>query len=157
MSSDLIPITAITNPPPKPVATSGSSTLDKDAFLKLLVAQLKYQNPMSPTDPSQFMAQSAQFTMVEKLTDLSDAITQQLATEKNMSAASLLSRTVEWQASDGTRGTGVVKGVRVTADGPELQVGDQQVPLSQVLTVTETPTAPPAAPPAAPATAPTTA
>ena len=42
-------------------------TAGKDMFLKLLVAQLKYQNPMEPVDSSQFMAQTAQFTMVEKL------------------------------------------------------------------------------------------
>jgi len=42
-------------------------TIGKDMFLKLLVAQLKYQNPMEPVDSSQFMAQTAQFTMAEKL------------------------------------------------------------------------------------------
>src|SRR5688500_15735757 len=35
-------------------------TIGKDTFLKLLVAQLKYQNPMEPVDSSQFMAQTAQ-------------------------------------------------------------------------------------------------
>src|SRR6266705_6063419 len=47
-------------------ATSGKE-LDKDAFLKLLVAQLKYQDPDKPADPTAFMAQTAQFTMIEKL------------------------------------------------------------------------------------------
>ncbi len=48
-----------------------SSTLDQDTFLKLLVAQLKYQDPSSPSDPTQFMSETAQFTVVQKLDALS--------------------------------------------------------------------------------------
>ena len=54
-------------------AAKDGSKLDKDAFLKLMVAQLKYQNPMSPTDPSAMMAQTAQFTMVESLQAISQS------------------------------------------------------------------------------------
>jgi len=59
-----------TSGPTSPVAGGKDKSKDlgdKDTFLKLLVAQLKYQNPMEPVDSSQFMAQTAQFTMVEKL------------------------------------------------------------------------------------------
>ncbi|MEZ5408086.1 MAG: flagellar hook capping FlgD N-terminal domain-containing protein [Acidimicrobiales bacterium] len=49
-----------------------SSTLDKDAFLKLLVAQLKYQDPMQPSSSEEFIATTAQFTMVEKLDQLTE-------------------------------------------------------------------------------------
>jgi flagellar basal-body rod modification protein FlgD len=47
-----------------------SSTLDKDAFLKLLVAQLKYQDPMNPSSNEEFIATTAQFTTIEKLDEL---------------------------------------------------------------------------------------
>ena len=40
---------------------------DKDMFLQLLVAQMRYQDPTNPTDSSQFLAQSAQFTALEKM------------------------------------------------------------------------------------------
>ena len=55
--------------------------LDENTFLKLLVAQLKYQNPLQPTDPSTFMAQTAQFTQVEKLNQLVQMQTQQQMTD----------------------------------------------------------------------------
>ena len=50
-----------------------ATEMDKDTFLKLLVAQLKYQDPLSPADPQQFLAQSAQFTTVEKLEEIAAA------------------------------------------------------------------------------------
>ena len=43
-----------------------NDTSDKDMFLQLLVAQMKYQDPMNPTDSSEFLSQSAQFTALEK-------------------------------------------------------------------------------------------
>ncbi len=49
-----------------------SNSLDKDAFLKLLVAQLKYQDPMKPSSSEEFIATTAQFTMVEKLDQLTE-------------------------------------------------------------------------------------
>lgn len=60
-------------------ATGGKKTLDKDAFLQLFVTQLKHQDPMSPLQPDQLAAQLAQFTSVEQLTQLNDAMTGQTA------------------------------------------------------------------------------
>ena len=44
---------------------------DKGTFLKLLVAQLKYQNPLNPADGVQFVTQLAQFTQLEQSTNMS--------------------------------------------------------------------------------------
>ena len=49
--------------------------LDRDAFLKLLVAQLKYQDPTKPADASQMVAQSAQLTMVDRLNEIASQLT----------------------------------------------------------------------------------
>jgi flagellar basal-body rod modification protein FlgD len=48
------------------VETSSGDVATKDTFLKLLVAQLKNQNPLSPTDGTQFLTQLAQFTQLEQ-------------------------------------------------------------------------------------------
>ena len=60
-------MTAI-NPLSSPQATAASlantNQLNQDTFLKLLVAQMKYQDPLSPTDSTQFLTQTAQFTTV---------------------------------------------------------------------------------------------
>lgn len=54
--------------PTDPTATTaGNNTLNEDTFLTLLVAQLKYQDPMNPADSTQFLTQTAQFTQVETL------------------------------------------------------------------------------------------
>lgn len=53
---------------------AGNSELGKDAFLKLLVTQLKNQDPENPMDGQQMIAQLAQLTQVEKLTDISDKL-----------------------------------------------------------------------------------
>jgi flagellar basal-body rod modification protein FlgD len=46
----------------------------KDTFLKLLVAQLRYQNPLDPTDSVQFVTQLAQFSQLEQTTQMSEDI-----------------------------------------------------------------------------------
>src|SRR4051794_28280665 len=69
-----------------------SQDFDKDTFLKLLVAQLKYQDPSNPADATQFMSQTAQFTMVEKLDALSTLDQKVLDASRMQSAASLIGR-----------------------------------------------------------------
>ena len=47
-----------------------SQVLDKDAFLKLMMVQLQNQNPLSPTDNTEYMNQMAQFSSVEQLSNI---------------------------------------------------------------------------------------
>lgn len=47
---------------------------DKDMFMKLLVAQLKNQDPLSPQDGAAFVAQLAQFNSLEQLTNIRESI-----------------------------------------------------------------------------------
>jgi flagellar basal-body rod modification protein FlgD len=56
-------------------ATTKSTTfIDKNAFLNLLVSQLKYQDPMDPMKADQFMSQLAQMTQVEQLQNISQSL-----------------------------------------------------------------------------------
>ena len=139
--SDLIPISAVGDPTwgRPPTTTQPGDQLGKDAFLKLLVAQLKYQNPMSPSDPNQFMAQTAQFTMVEKLEQLAVESTQQRAYTASLTATSLLGRTVTWTGGDGTEQTGLVTGSSFGTAGATLHIGDQRVALDQIRSVISNP------------------
>lgn len=52
-------------------AATAETTIGKDVFLKMLVAQLKNQNPLSPLDGTDFAAQLAQFSSLEQLTNMS--------------------------------------------------------------------------------------
>ena len=47
------------------------STMDKEAFLKLLVAQMKYQDPLEPTSNTEFVSQYAQFSSLEQMQNMS--------------------------------------------------------------------------------------
>lgn len=54
---------------------SGSkSDLDKDAFLQLLVTQMKYQDPMNPGDSTEYMSQLAQYSSLEATMNISDSL-----------------------------------------------------------------------------------
>lgn len=120
-------------------AVSGTSDqFGKDTFLKLLVAQLKYQNPMSPTDGTQFLAQTAQFTMVEKLEELVKQATEAASSDRISAAASFLGKKVAYNTTDGDAKVGVVLGFTIDpSTGPVLRVGQDDVPIVMVHAVTE--------------------
>jgi flagellar basal-body rod modification protein FlgD len=118
---------------PTPSATRKTGgELGKDDFMKLLVAQLRYQDPSSPTDPSAFMAQTAQFTMLEKLSALADSQQQLVAAQLQFGASNLVGKTVSYTGADGKEATGVVSAATITGSNPTVRVGNTDVPLSSV-------------------------
>jgi flagellar basal-body rod modification protein FlgD len=127
-----------------------TDTLGKDAFLKLLVAQLRYQDPSKPTDSSQFMSQTAQFTQVEKLDEIAKANTEMLAAQTLFATSALVGRTVTYTGTDGSDVSGVVTSASFGPTGPILKVGTTatEVPVSAVKEIRQS-VAAPAAPPAA--------
>src|SRR3954451_6188629 len=113
-------------------AASPSNAMNKDTFLKLLVAQLKYQNPMSPTDSTQFLQQTATFTQVENLQDILTKTTDLLAAQQNSQATNMLGDKITATGANGKDITGIVTGMRLTADGPVLKVNGTEVNLGAV-------------------------
>ena len=116
----------------KPVVPVGKDQFGQDTFLKLLVAQLRYQDPTNPTDGSQFLAQTAQFTTLEKLTEVARLETELLAAQRVLQASGLLGRTVTYPDADGKDVSGVVTGAKLGPAGPVLTVGGKDVPVAQV-------------------------
>ncbi|MFT7597610.1 MAG: flagellar basal-body rod modification protein FlgD [Acidimicrobiales bacterium] len=105
------------------VSNAPSSSLDKDAFLKLLVAQLRFQDPLNPSDPAEFMATTAQFTTIEKLDELTkQGASNAIVTGLSM-ASSLVGRTVDYLDPDDVRQSGVVSSAQVI-DGQVKLVTD---------------------------------
>ncbi|NNM35245.1 MAG: hypothetical protein HKO53_19375 [Gemmatimonadetes bacterium] len=69
--------------------------LGKEEFLELLVTQLRYQDPLNPSDPEDFAAQLAQFTSLEQLININDQLEGQAQTSavlaQNINAGAALS------------------------------------------------------------------
>jgi len=127
------PYTSITPEAPiaKPNTTGGG--LDKDAFMKLLVAQLKYQSPDSPVDSADFMAQTAQFSQMETMQNMAKLQTQILNSQQSAEATGMLGQKITFaSAQGGPDVTGVVSGVKLGSGGPILKVGDMEVPIGSV-------------------------
>ena len=101
-----------------------SSLLGKDQFLKLMMAELQNQNPMSPnsSDPMQFVSELAQFTQVEQATYTAQSTAQSAQANQAAQALALLGHTVSYIDTSGYRGTGVVQKVDFTSSGPTLTV-----------------------------------
>lgn len=66
---------------------TSKSTLGKDDFLKLMISQLKNQDPLSPMDGTQYAAQLAQFSSLEQLTNLNDAVKLSMETNSQLTQA----------------------------------------------------------------------
>lgn len=116
--------------------TQNRSLMGTDDFLKLLVAQLKNQDPMNPTSGTEFMAQTAQFSAVEKLTQLNQQYTDMITAQRAVEATAFLGRTVGYTDSMGNPASGLVSSVTLAVGGPVLHIGTTDVPLASISTVT---------------------
>ncbi len=127
---------AAASTPASESASSALGQLGSDAFLKLLVAQLRYQNPMAPNDGAAMLQQTAQFTSVETLQAISESNQQMMGLQQVTLAMSVVGKEVTALDPSGSRVVGIVGSVRFTADGPILDVDGSQIPLDNVLEVT---------------------
>jgi flagellar basal-body rod modification protein FlgD len=114
---------------------AGNQKLGQQEFLKLLITQLTNQNPLSPEDDKEFLAQMAQFSTVEGVNNITSSISQ-------VQAAALIGKSVDSTVvTDGVASklTGVVKAVSFQQDGAHLTVNDgkndHDITLSQVETI----------------------
>lgn len=123
---------------PTPPTTYATSQVDrgdqmgKDTFLKLLVAQMRYQDPSKPVDSSQMIAQTATFTQVEKLEQIARTSATSLVLQEHAAAGAMVGRHVTYTDTTGTPVTGLVSSVRLASgdseavavvDGLQVQVG----------------------------------
>ncbi|HET7387498.1 MAG TPA: flagellar hook capping FlgD N-terminal domain-containing protein [Nocardioidaceae bacterium] len=126
-------------------ALAATNQLGKDTFLKLMVAQLRNQDPMHPTDSTQFLAQTAQFSTLEQLEEVASQSAAAYSAQMAFGASSLVGKSVSYLADDGSTARGAVTAVRFASAGPVLSVGGAQggqpvdVPLNQLVSVGATP------------------
>jgi flagellar basal-body rod modification protein FlgD len=113
-------------------------TLGQDDFLKLLIAQLTTQDPLSPQKDTEFISQMASFSSLEQTRSMQADLARLRADQQVLQANSLLGRTVEVQVDEVTRTSGLVSAVLMEAGKPNVVVGDQSYDLSRVLVIAPT-------------------
>ncbi|SDY71974.1 flagellar basal-body rod modification protein FlgD [Evansella caseinilytica] len=128
---------------------AASSSLDKDAFLKILITQLQYQDPLNPMEDKEFIAQMAQFSSLEQVTNLNSTMQkfiEQQTEYQLISNSELLGKQVEWneQVTDEEGNTtikvmtGIVTAVKFNNGTAELIVdGEYTIAPKNVLKVTQ--------------------
>jgi len=126
--------------------TSTSSSVNQNArlgmedFLKVLLTQLTYQDPLKPMDNQQFMAQMAQFTSLEQTQQLNTKLEQLINNQASLQSIGLLGRTVDVSSGSSTL-TGTVSSLSFKDKSPVLTLTASggtvypDIPLSQLLAV----------------------
>ncbi|HEV7624797.1 MAG TPA: flagellar hook capping FlgD N-terminal domain-containing protein [Amnibacterium sp.] len=122
-----------------PATRTPTQAFDSQMFLKLLVTQLKNQDPSSPMDSTQMISQTSQLASMQQLTSLNSATTESYNLQMRSAAANVLGKTVSWTDAAGTAKTGVATAVSFSGTTPSVTVGADTVALT-ALTGISTPT-----------------
>jgi len=107
-----------------------NAALDKNDFLKILITQLSHQDPTQPMDDKAFIAQMAQFSSLEQMTNMSDGLAKVATLVAKSQAVGLLGNAVDI-SNGGETVSGTVEAV-TGGDYPQLLVNGQYYDYSQV-------------------------
>jgi len=103
----------------------------KENFLKLLVAQLKNQDPINPLDNQQLTSQLAILSQVESLENIKNSQFDMI----NVSVSSLLGAKVRGVKESGVEIFGVVNSIRMTDKGPLLETANGELELKEIIEI----------------------
>lgn len=120
-----------------------SNELGKDAFMSLLVEQMKNQDPMAPTSNDQFIAQLAQFSSLEEMQGVNENLVALAYLQQNNAlmaqltdSSALIGKNVEYtDLSSGELTSGIVDSVRLEDGTAVLRIDGKDVPLTTVSAV----------------------
>jgi flagellar basal-body rod modification protein FlgD len=107
-----------------------SSVLDRNDFLKILITQLSHQDPTQPMNDKEFVAQMAQFSSLEQITNMSEGLSKVADLISRSQAVGLLGTAVE--ISDGAQTVSGVVDAVTGGNFPQLLVNGQYYDYSQV-------------------------
>ncbi len=112
--------------------TAPSNELGKQEFLKILMTQLKNQDPLSPMDDREFIGQMAQLSTLEATNNLGNQIGAMIAIQQQTQALEMVGRQIEYVDVNGQVQQGKVTGARLDGQPPLLVLGEKQVPVTWV-------------------------
>lgn len=112
------------------------NSLGKDSFLKLLVTELKHQDPTRPMEDKEFIAQMAQFSTLEQMSNLNKEFKNLITSARSSEAYGLLGRHVDtFDTEKQKRVSGVVSSVFYQGDEIMLRIGTEEVAMKNVSSV----------------------
>lgn len=113
--------------------------LDKDAFLQILVTQLRYQDPSKPQDTDAFVAQMSQFTMLEQMFNMNKNLESLIQSALTGQVLDLIGKEVKVLVEEDEVITGTVEAVSLSGAEPQLLVGGKYYPPGLVFQVNQSP------------------
>ncbi|MDQ0860122.1 flagellar hook assembly protein FlgD [Bacillus sp. V2I10] len=117
----------------------GKSSLGKDDFLKILIAQLQNQDPLNPMEDKEFISQMASFSSLEQMTNMSTQLSDFIQLQVNdgiLKYSEMIGKQVEWESSEG-KSSGIVKSIKQSGADIILEMQDgQEVPSALITKVT---------------------
>ncbi|MGN8051352.1 flagellar hook assembly protein FlgD [Curtobacterium sp. 22159] len=120
-------------------ANSRSQTMDSDVFMKLLVTQLRNQDPSSPMDTNQMISQQTQLAMMEQITNQTTTANENFSLQMRIAAANLVGKQVSYtDATTGKDVTGTATAVSYAASVPTVTVNGKEVNLDVISGITTT-------------------
>jgi flagellar basal-body rod modification protein FlgD len=114
---------------------SGSASMGKDDFLKILITQLQHQDPTQPLEDKEFISQMAQFSSLEQMTNMNQSFQQLSGVLASSQASQVLGRTVQLHDGDNLV-SGVVSEI-VRGQTPLIGVNGQYYDYNQVEKILE--------------------
>jgi flagellar basal-body rod modification protein FlgD len=118
-------------------ASGGLSGMDNDAFMMILLAQLRHQNPLEPMKDNDWMAQMTQMNSLQELKNIQASIQEMIQASQLTNAAVLVGKTVQARGEDGEIVSGKVTGVSLVGGKVVLNLGEKQVPFASLVSVEE--------------------
>jgi flagellar basal-body rod modification protein FlgD len=111
--------------------------MGSDTFLKLLVAEMQYQDPSNPMSSSDMMAQTATLTQTQSLQAIADQNTQLINLQRTLSAGALVGHSVSYTATDGSTQTGTVSSVKIdtSTNTSTAVIGGSSVDVGEITSV----------------------
>lgn len=119
---------------PAAKSDKNSGDLDKDAFLQLLVAQMRYQDPMNPGDSTEYMSQLAQYSSLEATMNISD--TMEKGNALNLVGEYVIMNTVD-SAGNNQMVSGLVEYATVKNGEVLLSINDKYYPAADLDSVVD--------------------
>jgi flagellar basal-body rod modification protein FlgD len=113
-------------------STIPTATVTQNEFLQLMVAQLKSQDPLNPTDNSQMLAQLAQFSQLSGIEQLNTSFGELLTLQELTQGTGLIGKKINYNNSSGAATSGTVSAMSMSSGEMTLTVGSDSVQLSQI-------------------------